>query len=79
MRILDNNKTGGFWMNKVLDFDEAMEPEFVRDSEGAQRARLGVNTFRRLSEEFGAVYKIGKVRLTNWETFKNGLERYRES
>lgn len=54
------------------------EPEFVRDREGAAMARMGVNTFRKLAEEFGAVYRIGKIRVTDWGKFKAGLEAYRE-
>lgn len=53
------------------------EQEFVRDAEGAKLARMGVNTFRKLADEFGAVYRIGKIRVTDWEKFKTGLEAYR--
>lgn len=65
-------------MNKMKDYSEIMEPEFVRDAEGAQRARLGIATFRKLASEFGAVYKVGGVRLTDWKKFRDGLEKHRE-
>lgn len=54
------------------------QPEFVKDQEGAELARISVGTFRRLADEFGCVYRIGRTRLTNWPEFKKGLENYRE-
>ena len=52
--------------------------EFVRDNEGARLARMGLNTFRKLAEEFDAVYLVGdKLRITDWNKFKEGLEKYR--
>lgn len=51
--------------------------EFVRDREGAARASISIGTFRKLAEEFDAVYRIGRTRLTDWEKFKRGLEAYR--
>ena len=65
-------------MNKLTDINEKVEPEFVRDSEGAQRARLSIGTFRKLASEFGAVYKVGGIRLADWKKFRGGLEKYRE-
>ena len=65
-------------MNKLTDIDEKVEPEFVRDAEGAQRARLSIGTFRKLATEFCAVYKICGARLTDWKKFRDGLEKYRE-
>lgn len=52
--------------------------EFVKDTEGARLARMGLNTFRKLAEEFGAVYMVSdKLRITDWNKFKEGLEKYR--
>ena len=51
--------------------------EFVRDTEGAKLARMSVGKFRQLAEEFDAVYRIGRTRLTDWQKFKKGLEAYR--
>ena len=61
----------------VNEMNPAKEPEFVRDREGAAMMRMGVNTFRKLAEEFDAVYRVGKIRVTDWEKFKKGLEKYR--
>lgn len=51
--------------------------EFVRDAEGAKLARMSIGKFRQLAEEFNAVYRIGRTRLTDWKKFKQGLEAYR--
>lgn len=64
-------------MHMITELERGTEPEFVRDKEGAQLARMSINTFRQLAEEFGAVYRVGKTRLTNWSEFKAGLEKYR--
>ena len=53
------------------------EPDLVRDKDGASRASMSITTFRRLAEEFDAVYRIGRTRLTDWEKFRKGLEAYR--
>ncbi len=52
-------------------------PDLVRDKEGASRASMSIGTFRRLAEEFDAVYRIGRTRLTDWQKFRQGLEAYR--
>jgi hypothetical protein len=52
-------------------------PEFVRDREGAELARMSIMTFRKLSDEFGCVYRIGRLRLTNWNEFKKCLESHK--
>lgn len=64
-------------MRVVNEISKEREPEFVRDREGAAMARMGINTFWKLAEEFGAVYRIGKLRVTDWGKFKEGLETYR--
>ncbi len=61
----------------INEMNAEQEPEFVRDREGAAMARIGINTFRKLAEEFDAVYMIGKIRVTDWGKFKDGLEKYR--
>lgn len=62
---------------KINNPSNSERVEFVKDSEGAQLARVSIGTFRRLADEFGCVYRIGRTRLTNWEEFKAGLENYR--
>ncbi len=64
-------------MRTLNEMNMEQEPEFVRDAEGARLARMGVNTFRKLAEEFDAVYRIGKIRVTDWEKFKAGLKSYK--
>ena len=51
--------------------------EFVRDKEGAELARMSIGTFRKLADEFGCVYRIGRTRLTNWPEFKKCVENDR--
>ena len=62
---------------KSLDVSKTNHVEFVRDAEGAELARMSVATFRRLAEEFDAVYRIGRTRVTDWNKFKQGLEVYK--
>lgn len=62
-------------MKKSLTDDNSLE--FVRDAEGAKLARMSIGKFRALAEEFNAVYRIGRTRLTDWKKFKQGLEAYR--
>ena len=64
-------------MHVLNEMNTEREPEFVRDAEGAKLACVSVNTFRKLADEFGAVYRIGKIRVTDWGKFKAGLEAYR--
>ena len=54
-------------MNVLKEMTTEREPEFVKDAEGAKLARMEVNTFRKLANEFGAVYRSGKIRVTDWE------------
>lgn len=70
---------GGDKMNRSQNYNlkQDKRTEFVKDTEGAELARMSVGTFRRLADEFGCVYRIGRARLTNWEEFKAGLENYR--
>ncbi len=63
-------------MRMVNEIDPNIEPEFVRDREGAAMMRISINTFRKLAEEFDAVYMVGKIRITDWKKFKEGLEKY---
>lgn len=64
-------------MNRLRASDSLEVAEFVRDAEGAKLARMSVVKFRQLAEEFDAVYRIGRTRLTDWQKFKKGLEAYR--
>jgi hypothetical protein len=54
-----------------------MAKNYVRIEEGAELYSLGMDTFRRLAEEGGAIYKIGKIVLVNTELFEKNLENYR--
>lgn len=38
---------------------------------------MGVNTFRNLANDAGAVYKVGKLVLINTEVFEQYLETFR--
>lgn len=57
-------------MHVLNEMNTEREAEFVRDAEGAKLARVSVNTFRKLADEFGAVYRIGKIRVTDWKNSK---------
>lgn len=50
---------------------------YVRDRDGCKKAGLSIGTFRRLADEFGCVYHIGKTRLTRWDEFEKGMENYK--
>ena len=46
------------------------EQEFVRDAEGAKLARMGMNTFRKLAEEFDCIETRRGVGLMQGLVFK---------
>ena len=51
--------------------------KFVSQKEGAELYSMGVNTFRNLANDAGAVYKVGKLVLINTEVFELYLETFR--
>ena len=51
--------------------------KFVSQKEGAELYSMGVNTFRNLANDAGAVYKVGKLVLINIEVFEQYLETFR--
>ena len=51
--------------------------KFVSQKEGAELYSMGVNTFRNLANDAGAVYKVGKLVLINTEVFEQYLETFR--
>lgn len=52
--------------------------KFVRIPEGAQLYSIGVNTFRQLAIDAGAIYKIKRIVLVNTEIIDEYLESFRE-
>lgn len=68
------SKSIGFLQGQV---DKVMYKKFVSLNEGMDLYSLGMDTFRKLAEEAGAVYKINKRVLVNTEEFDKKLEKYR--
>ena len=52
--------------------------KFVRYEEGAELYSMGVNTFRQLAKEAGAVYKIKNIALVNLDVIEDYLEAFKE-
>lgn len=67
--------------NTIIFMTEAPEKvlvkKFVSLNEGKELYSMGGEMFRRLAEEAGAVYKIGKRVIVNTEEFERNLEQYR--
>lgn len=56
---------------------KVLNKKFLSQSEGAELYSMGTETFRRLADEAGAVYRIGKKVLINAEVFEEYLESFR--
>ena len=52
--------------------------KFVRYEEGAQLYSIGVNTFKELAKDAGAIYRIKRIVLVNTEIIDEYLEAFRE-
>lgn len=52
--------------------------KFVRYEEGAELFSMGINTFRQLAKDAGAVYKIKSVALVNIDIVEEYLESFKE-
>ena len=50
------------------------EAYLITDDIGAGRCSIGISSFRKLSEEAGAVVKIGSRRLNNWKKITEYLD-----
>lgn len=69
---------------KVID-KEKMEKlmvghrkKFVRYDEGAAIYSMGINTFKQLAKDAGAIYRIRGIVLVNTELVDEFLENFRE-
>lgn len=51
--------------------------KFVTQKEGSELYSLGIETFRKMAEEAGAVYRLNKLILVNTEVFEEYLETFR--
>ncbi len=51
--------------------------KFVSQREGSELYSMGLNTFRKLANDSGAVYRIGRLVLVNTEVFEEYLETFR--
>ena len=56
---------------------KVLNKKFLSLKEGAELYSMGRETFRRLADESGAVYRIGKKILINAEVFEEYLESFR--
>lgn len=52
--------------------------KFVRYDEGAVLYSIGVNSFRKIAKDAGALYHIGKTVLVNTEIVDDYLEHFRD-
>ncbi|MCP1109743.1 DUF6462 family protein [Ohessyouella blattaphilus] len=59
-------------MKKTVD-----TKKFIRYEEGAKRYSMCKNSFMKLAQQAGAVYKINRLTLVNTEIFEEFLEYYR--
>ena len=50
---------------------------FIRYDEGAERYSMSKNSFMKLAQEAGAVYKINRIALVNVKIFEEYLESFR--
>ena len=57
--------------------EKVLVKKFVSLNEGKELYSMDGEMFRRLAEEAGAVYKIGKRVIVNTEEFEHNLEQYR--
>ena len=53
------------------------EKEYIRYSEGAERYSMSKNSFMKLAQEAGAVYKINRISLVNIKILEEYLERFK--
>lgn len=59
-------------MNKLKLNEKA---EYLPDKALAERTSLSIGSCRKIAEQAGAVIRVGKSRRTNWEKFKESLEK----
>lgn len=52
--------------------------KFVRFDEGAMLYSMGINSFRQLARDAGAVYHIKKIALVNIKLVDEYMERFRD-
>lgn len=52
--------------------------KFVRIDEGAVLYSIGINTFRQIAKDAGAVYHIGKNVLVNTQIVDDYMEHFRD-
>ena len=53
------------------------EKEYIRYSEGAESYYMSKNSFMKLAQEAGAVYKINRISLVNIKILEEYLERFK--
>lgn len=56
----------------------AQSKKFVRLKEGAALYSIGLNTFRELAKDAGAIYHVKKIVLVNTEILDEFLEAFRD-
>ncbi len=52
--------------------------KFVRLNEGAKLYSIGLNTFRELAKDAGAIYRVRRIVLVNTEILDEFLEAFRD-
>lgn len=63
-------------VENIQELKEAGKKKYVRYEEGAKLYSMGVNTFRELAKDAGALYKVKRIVLVNTEKFEAFLETF---
>jgi len=76
-------KTMGYYRRKAdTEENKALikdgRKKFVRYDEGAILYSVGINTFRRIAKEAGAIYRLGGTVLVNTQIVDEYLEHFRD-
>lgn len=54
-----------------------IKKKFVRYKEGADLYSMSQSKFEQMAKDAGAIYKLNKLVLVNWEVFDDYLESFR--
>lgn len=72
------NRKTGFEQGELERLVRGQGKKFVRLKEGAALYSMGINSFRELAKDAGAIYHIKKIVLINTELIDEFLESFRD-
>jgi len=72
------NRKTGFEQGELERLVRGHGKKFVRLKEGAALYSMGINSFRELAKDAGAIYHIKKIVLINTELIDEFLESFRD-